>query len=208
MLIIDGHNLIPKVPGLSLRDIDDEESLAALLQQYARKKRKKVVVFFDGAPPGQAGERVYGIVHAHFVPARLTADDAIRQYLAGMGKASRGATVVTSDRQVQANARELHARVLPSEDFARELTDLRSRQGEGETHTLEPSPAGSSGAVDEWLDLFGLDPARADQPIDLSKSLPQKTSAGKPQASPHRQPQPSPKKKSRTHHGFPRKSRT
>ncbi len=128
MLIIDGHNLIPKVPGLSLRDIDDEESLAALLQQYARAKRKQVVVFFDGAPPGQAGERAYGVVRAHYVPAGRTADDAIRQYLEALGKAARSATVVSSDRQVQANARELRARVLSSDDFARELSAISAGQ--------------------------------------------------------------------------------
>ena len=57
MLVIDGHNLVPKIPGLSLHEVDDEERLLALLQAYARAKRKKIEVFFDGAPPGQ------GIVH-------------------------------------------------------------------------------------------------------------------------------------------------
>jgi predicted RNA-binding protein with PIN domain len=211
MLIIDGHNLIPKVPGLSLRDIDDEESLAALLQQYARLKRKQIVVFFDGAPPGQAGERVYGIVRAHYVPAGRTADDAIHQYLGALGKAARSATVVSSDRLVQANARALHARVLSSEDFARALSSLRAGQsgpgatlpGKQRTPPAAPPPAASPGDMNVWIDLFGLDPERIDRPIDLS-SKPAKHPAPGKQRSPS-QPRPEKKKKRRPYHGFPPK---
>ncbi len=202
MFIIDGHNLIPKVPGLSLRDIDDEERLVELLQEYARLKRKKVVVFFDGAPPGQAGERSYGAVRAHFVPAGRTADDAIRQYLDSLGKAARNATVVSSDHLVQANTRELRARVLSSEDFARELSSPSSRQAARSPVQSEPLP---DQEVSEWIDLFGLDPARADQPIDLYRKGVKKPA--QPAARPEQPAQKKPaEKKKRPHHGFPKKT--
>lgn len=211
MLIIDGHNLIPKIPGLSLRDIDDEESLAALLQQYARVKRKQVLVFFDGAPPGQAGERVYGVVRAHYVPAGRTADDAIRKYLDGLGKAARSATVVSSDRLVQANARELRARVLSSEEFARELSVLRAGQvGSGAKLSSKPRtspaaepPAASPGDMSVWIDLFGLDPEHIDKPIELSRKPVKHPASGKQRSS--SQPKPVEKKKHRPYHGFPPK---
>ena len=51
-LIIDGHNLIPKIPGLSLQAIDDETQLVELLGEYCRLSRRQVEVFFDNAPPG------------------------------------------------------------------------------------------------------------------------------------------------------------
>ena len=34
--LIDGHNLIPKVRGLSLQSMDDEMELVELLQEFCR----------------------------------------------------------------------------------------------------------------------------------------------------------------------------
>ena len=50
--IVDGHNLIPKVPGLNLQDMEDELQLVELLQEFCRINRKQVEVYFDNAPPG------------------------------------------------------------------------------------------------------------------------------------------------------------
>ena len=123
MYLIDGHNLIPKIPGLSLQAIDDEERLIELLKVWMRlRERRDVEVFFDGAKPGFSGERALGVLRAHFVPLGQTADEAIRRRLVGLGKAARNATVVTSDRQVRANAKALHANVISSESFARDLS--------------------------------------------------------------------------------------
>jgi hypothetical protein len=66
-VIIDGHNLIPRIPGLSLRDIDDELRLVQLLQDFCQRSRKQVEVFFDNAPPGSAGVRSFGSVKARFI---------------------------------------------------------------------------------------------------------------------------------------------
>ena len=54
--LIDGHNLIAKIPGLSLSMPDDEERLVELLNRFGQHSRGKLEVFFDGAPPG-AGRR-------------------------------------------------------------------------------------------------------------------------------------------------------
>jgi predicted RNA-binding protein with PIN domain len=200
MLVIDGHNLIPKIRGLSLSEVDDEARLLAILQAYARAKRKKIEVFFDGAPIGQAGQRDFGLVRAHFVPAGRTADEAIRLHLVGMGKAARNATVVTADRQVQANARALHAQVLPSEDFAAELAAYQANlNAQAAKTTGKPRPSASPGApttlptqeVDDWLKLFKIDPTLADRPIE---TLPVK-----------KDPKPAKKRKPRAHHGFEKK---
>ncbi|NLG99033.1 MAG: NYN domain-containing protein [Chloroflexi bacterium] len=178
-LIIDGHNLIPKIPGLTLDKIDDEERLIDLLQLYAGLRGKEIDVFFDGAPPGQSGVRAYGRIRAHFVAAGLTADEAIRRYLVSLGRRARNMTVVTSDRMVQANARRLQAGVMPAEDFARELSAARaeeSRRSElaktqrapGRQPAGERSrpPAMSPKELQGWLDLFGIDPAQANEPIE------------------------------------------
>ena len=47
-LLVDGHNLIGQVPGLSLADADDEAQLVQLLRRYSTAKRgRQVVVVFD-----------------------------------------------------------------------------------------------------------------------------------------------------------------
>lgn len=209
MLVIDGHNLIPKIPGWSLRAIDDEEQLVQLLQRYTRVKRKPLLVFFDGAPVGQAGERKYGMVTARFVQLGKTADEAIHQHLLGLKKGARNVTVVTSDRMVQANARALGAAVLSSEDFARQLVDLHATldmnaakargRGAGAALTSPPSPnapAATGRELTEWYDLFGVDPTQAEKPIEPVKEKP-KPAAKKPTRS---QPD------KRKHHGFPKKA--
>ncbi len=84
--LIDGHNLIPKIPGFSLRNLDDEIELVQKLQEFCRRSGKQVEVFFDNAPVGQARIQKYGLVKAHFVRSGRTADDAIISRLENLGE--------------------------------------------------------------------------------------------------------------------------
>jgi predicted RNA-binding protein with PIN domain len=86
--MIDGHNLIPKVDGLSLAALDDETRLIELLQEFCRIRRKQVEVYFDNAPPGQPQRGVFGPVTAFFVREGRTADDAIAARLKRSGSAT------------------------------------------------------------------------------------------------------------------------
>lgn len=147
--LIDGHNLIPKM-GLRLDSMDDEMELVSLLRECSRLTRRSgLEVYFDGAPPGQAGTRRMSPITAHFVPRGSTADEAIRKRLKALGKSARNWTVVTSDRQVQAEARTAQAEVISSETFAALLK---------ETRTSASSPAREQKLTDteleEWLRLF------------------------------------------------------
>ena len=153
--LIDGHNLIPKVPGLSLRAIDDEMQLVLLLQEFCRRQRKKVEVYFDNGPPGQPRLRKYGTVAVRFTRAGTTADEAIARRLQRLGGAARNWTVVSSDLQVQSFARQARARVLSSEAFARLLSDaLDEEPGEAE-EGVEPKL--SAEEIQRWLKIFGED---------------------------------------------------
>jgi uncharacterized protein len=148
--LVDGHNLIPKV-GLRLDSIDDEMELVALLQEFCRLHRRQVEVYFDGAPAGQARTRGLGAVKATFVRTGTTADAAIARRLKKLGRAAKNWTVVSSDREVQAEARAAHAEVLSSEEFARLLQQTpRGESGKPATDK-KVSPA----EVEEWLKLFG-----------------------------------------------------
>jgi len=151
--LIDGHNLIPKIPGMSLGEIDDEERLIRLLQDFSRLERKDVEVFFDKAPPGQQRARVFGKVIARFIRQGMTADDAIRARLKQLGNVARNWTVVSSDLEVQSSAKASRARVVSSQAFVRQL--LQSLGAEGKDRDDQPEAGLSDGEVDEWLDLFG-----------------------------------------------------
>ncbi|NWG32813.1 MAG: NYN domain-containing protein [Chloroflexi bacterium] len=146
--LVDGHNLIPKL-GLRLDSPDDEMELIVLLQEFCRLERKQAEVYFDGAPALHAGTRKLGLVTAHFVPLGTTADDAISRRLKKMGKSAKNWTVVSSDRQVQAEARAMQAGVMDSESFARQLKPAR--------HSASKPPADrplSPQEIEEWLKLF------------------------------------------------------
>lgn len=172
MYLIDGHNLIPKIPGMSLRAVDDELALIRLLQTYARNRRRSIEVYFDDAPPGQAGTRTYGAIRAHFVSAASDADSAIRRRLQEMGRKARNATVVTSDRQVQAEARARQAAVIPSEDFARELLD--AQQESAAPHAPAAQPSIPQAEVEEWLRIFQSRPSLPPDPEPPPRPKPQK----------------------------------
>jgi predicted RNA-binding protein with PIN domain len=147
--LVDGHNLIPKV-GLHLDSINDEMELVAILQEFARLHRRQVEVYFDGAPAGQAGTRSLGTVKAHFVRTGTTADDAIRCRLKKMGRGAKNWTVVSSDRQVQTEARDAQAKVLTSDEFARMLLQTPRIETSKPAADRKISPA----EVDEWLKIF------------------------------------------------------
>jgi predicted RNA-binding protein with PIN domain len=150
--IIDGHNLIAKIPGLSLSMPDDEQRLVELLNRYAHESRDKLEVYFDGAPPGQAGVGNYGRVRAHFVPVSQSADEAIRRRLDRIGRSAASWVVVTSDRDVQVAAREAHAKVLRAEDFSRQVqTTLQRRLANANNPTDQRL---SEDEVSEWLAIF------------------------------------------------------
>ena len=146
--LIDGHNLIPKL-GLRLDSLDDEMELIPVLQEFARLGRHEVEVYFDGAPAPHAGTRKLGTVTAHFVPLGTTADTAIRQRLKKMGRSAANWIVVTSDRQVQTDARAAQAEVISSDAFVGALKNAR--------HSA-PKPTSdrvlSKQEVEDWLKLF------------------------------------------------------
>jgi predicted RNA-binding protein with PIN domain len=146
--LIDGHNLIPKL-GLRLDSIDDEMELITILQEFCRVERRQAEVFFDGAPATQAGTRKLGSVIAHFVRLGDSADNAIRLRLKRLGKSAKNWTVVSSDRQVQAETRAAHAEVISSDAFAVTLKQARNSASKPSSERNL-----SSKEVEDWLKLF------------------------------------------------------
>lgn len=151
--IVDGHNLIPKIPSLSLQDIDDENRLLEMLQEFCRVSRKRVEVYFDNAPPGQLKVQKFGLVTAFFVRAGRSADQAIRQKLNRLENEARNWSVVSSDREVQAATRAARATVIPASTFAQQLLNT-IQEPNSSTDTLE-EPAMSQEELEHWMKEFG-----------------------------------------------------
>ena len=150
--LVDGHNLIPYIPGLSLKDLDDEIALIKVLQGFASQKKTRVEVYFDQAPATRAGSRSFGSVKAHFVRQDSTADKAMINRLSRMGKDAKNWTVVTSDREILVEAKSAHSQTLKSAEFAAELR--RANSGDSSDLDKQDTPEISNGEVDYWLGQF------------------------------------------------------
>jgi hypothetical protein len=153
--IIDGHNLIPNIPGRTLDEVDDEMRLVELLQDFCRVKRKGAEVFFDSAPPGGVAARNFGWVTARFVRRGIPADQAISRRLQQLGGEARNYTVVSSDHAVQDAGRRARAQVISAQDFAALL--LQSLSGSDQPVEKQPEAGLSREEVEDWLEIFEAD---------------------------------------------------
>ncbi len=147
--LIDGHNLIGRMPGLRLDDPDDEQKLIELLRAYLARTRKTGAVVFDRGLPGGLGKWSTAALEVKFVPRPKTADEVIKERL-WKAPSPRNLVVVTSDREVAAVARHVGAAVKSADAFAREML-----AAPGAPAAPAAKEAGLSAAeVDEWEKLF------------------------------------------------------
>jgi len=153
--LIDGHNLIPHIPGITLKDLEDEMALIHLLEDFARRERTRIEVYFDQAPPSMSGSRSFGTVRAHFISRGTTADRAIITRLESMGSAAKNWTVVTSDREILVEARSQQSKTLSSSEFASLLEAKKAKTLGGEGKRDDPKVSGEE--VNYWLDQFERD---------------------------------------------------
>ncbi len=146
-LLIDGHNLIGKLPDLHLDDPDDEAKLAVRLRAYCSRTGKRVTVVFDhGLPGGRSHELSGGGVEAVFAATGRSADGILRERIRE-DRDPRGLIVVTSDREVIATAQTRGARVIRSEEFVDQLS-------EPQADSVEQDVQLSTEEIAEWLKVF------------------------------------------------------
>jgi len=158
IVIIDGYNLIKRVPALAARlggasGLESTRSyLLGRLRAYQATRRRRVVLVLDGPRSGRSD---FGPVEVYYAPS---ADDVICRL------AAPGALVVTSDLTVAANARQGGADVLSSEDFWSALT-APPRRGPA----ASPTPGGRRSGTSDDEDHSGGAP-RKGNPRRLSKA--------------------------------------
>lgn len=150
-IIIDGHNLVPKVPGLKLSDSEDENALVEVVKEYCRLSRTQAELFFDGSPAQGNPAKKYGLVNVHFIRKGLTADDAIINFTRQHYRPNAPLTVISSDHRVQNAVRSVGAEAQSSEAFYAEMQRVFSSPAaarEKNEKTLSESE------LQFWLDEF------------------------------------------------------
>lgn len=157
-LLVDGHNLIGQVPGLSLADADDEAQLVQLLRRYSTAKRgRQVVVVFDRGVYGHPQQlNGYGIT-CYFARSPQDADAELIRRLRAL-KRPRDWTLVTSDRAIVREAADCGVRVIDSREFARQLSAGPQRLAAPPDE--KPDVRLSEAEIDEWLELFRKRPKK------------------------------------------------
>ena len=146
-LLIDGHNLIGRLPDLRLDDPEDEAKLVARLRAYCARTGKSATVVFDqGLPGGRSRELAGGGVEVVFASAGRTADGILRERIR-QARDPRGLTVVTSDRRIIAAAQARGVQVMRAEEFTAHL-------GAPQTTPMEQDMQLSAEEVEEWLKVF------------------------------------------------------
>lgn len=166
--IIDGHNLIGKMPDISLKDPNDEVKLTMRIKSWvAESKKRQVTLFFDGGTMGSSLNRMSSRnLKVIFAPSGTTADSLIISHMRKL-KNPRGYTLVTSDREIIGHAKSLRIRSLLSEEFIERMGFVFKEQSEKAPKVKKEAPPEkpdvakiSEAEVQEWLDLFGPVPER------------------------------------------------
>jgi predicted RNA-binding protein with PIN domain len=157
-LLVDGHNLIGQISGISLADADDEAQLVMLLRGYATRKRgRQVVVVFDHGVYGHPQQlNGYG-VSCYFAMSPQDADTQLIKRLRALRRPADWA-LVSSDRQVTRVAKERGVRVIGAREFAAQLV-APSTQPVAQ-HEEKRDAHLSEAEIAEWLRLFGEPPDR------------------------------------------------
>ena len=158
--LIDGHNLIAKMPDISLEDPDDEAKLVIRLRSWtAAGNNRKVSLFFDGGLPG--GQEAYlssTSVNVIFATAGTTADDLMIYRIRRVPNPAEF-KVVTSDIEVKRAADMYKIKTISANAFASQLNQETGHKygGQNDDKTTEDanreSPLNDQ-EIAEWLEIF------------------------------------------------------
>lgn len=150
--LIDGHNLIAQMPGLTLADPNDEVKLVRLLRQFSGRKGQKITVVFDhGTPGGWSRDLSTGPVKVIFAGSHSNADRVIMERIRE-AKTPTDIKLVTSDGELRRAGEARRVQIISSQEFAQTLTKPPPRE--------EPPPDPrddihlSKDEVREWMRMF------------------------------------------------------
>jgi uncharacterized protein len=155
--LIDGHNLIGRMPDIDLADPDDEIKLILRLRSWAaRKRRRRVTLIFDrGLPGGTDRGLSSGDVKVVFASSGRSADMLLIKRIRSVGN-PKETTLVSSDQRIIHEAEARRMPVMKAEEFVMELTS-QGKQSElaGNEETQAEDKSLNESDIAMWLDLFG-----------------------------------------------------
>jgi predicted RNA-binding protein with PIN domain len=115
--LIDGHNVIGRLPDVRLDDPNDEAKLVQKLAGFAARTGKRCAVIFDSGLPGGKSRMSTGAVEVVFASHRSDADRLIMERIRTTPDPTNW-TVVSSDNRVLTAATGRRMKTLSSADFA------------------------------------------------------------------------------------------
>lgn len=185
--LIDGHNLIGQMRTIQLADPDDEAKLVMILQRFAMRRQVSVAVVFDR---GQYTNRTLGGagVSVRFARSSTDADTIIKTHLVRLARPADW-VLVSSDRAITEVAAQVGTKIISSHEFADILENLDAPSPDAinyrEVHAhVRPDQ------VDEWLQLFGIDPDTANKQVDLTRKPKKPTQSTKQPTQAKKKPKP------------------
>ena len=164
--LIDGHNLIGKLPDIELSDPDDEQKLIKKIQDWTRLDyRRRVQLFFDAGEFGGLGNTLSApTVRVQFSRVGQTADSVIVKFLESI-KNPQEFTLVTSDQEIIYAARKKRIGYILSEEFALLLAEKPEEDEQDSALSQEPGTEEevdvSDVEVQTWMQAFEKAPHRA-----------------------------------------------
>ncbi len=184
--LIDGHNLIGKMPDIELDDPIDELKLILRLRSWtAAKRRRQVTVYFDhGLPGGKDKALSTGPVKVVFATSGRTADALLIAHMKQVRNAG-AYTLVSSDAAILRVAKARKLRQMRSEKFALQLALPKPAKRVIETPDTAVDPQQSEAEIAEWLELFGPVPER---PVPERPVVKRRTPLANPQENSNSKP--------------------
>jgi predicted RNA-binding protein with PIN domain len=183
--LIDGHNLISQLPDISLDDPYDEAKLVLSLRKWAAagRKRQATIIFDGGLPGGNWGYMSRGQVKATFASAGHSADELLVNRVR-QAKNPAEFTLVTSDREILAEAKACRMPFMTSESFSKQLQKSFGDQSNNaeEKAIQSEEPDLSQEELSEWLDIFQTASAAQDEIVErdsVSPTFPKTTTVAK-----------------------------
>jgi predicted RNA-binding protein with PIN domain len=149
-VIVDGHNLIGKMPSISLSDPEDEAKLVRILARHLLQRRQRGIVVFDKGAESDSAPRLKGPnLRVIFAPPGGSAD-AIIMDMIKRDPNPKGLTIVSSDNEIRRCARSRRARLVSAEDYVKQLESQPPQRSVGAARDAECSDID----VEEWLEYF------------------------------------------------------
>lgn len=149
--LIDGHNLIGKLPDIDLTDPNDEAKLVQKLIGFCGRHQTQVVVVFDQGLPGGKSRMSTRKVTVVFASHRSNADRVMMERIRKTRDPANW-TVVSSDNEVLATGRRYKMNTIKAAQFAQMLERPAPPPRPGRDVAVDVRLSGKE--VDEWLSLF------------------------------------------------------